>query len=116
MDEPEMDFRAIQILSMAIATLMEELAWAPYGSQEIHTPVIATDSDCKNLELLLDIMTTLTRMLDTRIAYITTEGKVVREWIEKVLELGNRYQKELELLRKLEKEFASQQFSSQRAD
>jgi hypothetical protein len=108
MDESGMDFRAIQILSMAVSTLVDELAWAPYGSQGIHTPVIATDKDCQNLELLLDIMATLTRMLDTRIAYITTEGKVVREWIEKVLELGNRYQKELELLLKLEKELSSQ--------
>ncbi len=97
-----MDFRAIQILSMAVSTLMEELTWASYGSQDFHTPVIATEKDCQNLDLLLDILATLTRMLDTRIAYVTTEGKVVREWIEKILELGSRYQTELELLRKLQ--------------
>jgi hypothetical protein len=86
---------------MAVSTLMEELSWAAYGSQDLHTPVITTEKDCQNLELLLDILATLTRMLDTRIAYVTTEGKVVREWIEKILQLGSRYQKELELLRKL---------------
>ena len=76
-----MDFRTIQILSMAVSTLMDELAWAAYGSQDFHTPVIQTEKDYQNLELLLDIMGTLTRMLDTRIAYVTTEGKVVRELI-----------------------------------
>jgi len=97
-----MDFRAIQVLSQAVSTLMDEIIWDKYGPQELHTPVVTTDKDCHNLDLLLDIMGSLTRMLDTRITYVTTEGKVVKEWIESILEIAGRYRRELELLELLE--------------
>lgn len=96
------NFRAIQVLSMAVSTLMEELPWAPYGPQHLHTPLIHEEMDCHRLDLLTDMLGTLTRMMDTRIAYVTSEGKMVREWIETILELACRYRRELELLKKLE--------------
>ena len=98
-----MDFRAIQILCMAVRTLIDEMSWDAYGSPDIHTPIIRTDDDCHKLETLVDIMGTLTRMMDTRIAFATTEGKVIKEWIERILELGGRYLRELETLQRLEK-------------
>jgi len=98
-----MDFRAIQVLCMTVSTLMEEIPWASYGPQDLHTPVIQGDKDCHNLDLLLDVMETLTRKMDTRIAYCTSEGKVIREWIETILELGLRYKRELEILDRIEK-------------
>jgi hypothetical protein len=101
-----MDFRAIQVLSKAALTLMDEMAWSTYGAQELHTPLVCMESDCHKLDLLLDIMGTLTRMMDTRITYVTTEGKVIREWIESILEIGNRYGRELELLESLEQKVA----------
>jgi hypothetical protein len=51
--------------------------------------------------MLLDMMGTLTRQLDTQIAYVTSEGKVIREWIEKILEISRRYQRELDLIETL---------------
>ena len=98
-----MDFRAVHVISMAVSTLLQEINWAPYGSTELHTPVIGTAEDYYKLDLLIDVMGTLTRMMDTRITYVTTDGKVVREWIERILEIGSRYRKELEILERLEK-------------
>ncbi len=88
---------------MAVSTLMEELPWAPYGPQQLHTPLLQEEEDCRRLDLLTDMLGTLTRMMDTRIAYVTSEGKMVREWIETILEVAGRYQRELEILKKLEK-------------
>jgi len=99
-----MNFRAIQILCMAISTIMEEISWAPYGPHDIHTPLIRSDQDCHKLDLLLDMMGTLTRLMDTRVNYVTTEGKVVKEWILSILELGARYKRELDILKRLEDE------------
>ncbi len=93
-----MDFRAIQILSLAVSTVMEEMVWDAYGEQGLHTPTIRIQDDCHKLDILMDIMGTLTRMMDTQIAYVTTEGKVIREWIETILEIGGRYKRELEVL------------------
>jgi hypothetical protein len=97
-----MNFRAIQVLCMAISTIMDEISWAPYGPQGIHTPLVQNDLDCHKLDLLLDMMGTLTRMMDTRVNYVTTEGKVVKEWILSILELGARYKRELDILEGLE--------------
>ena len=99
-----MDFRAIHILGMTVRTLIDEIPWDTYGSQQLHTPVITTEKECHNLDLLMDVMGTLTRMMDTRIAYVTSEGKVIREWIEAVLEVGDRYRRELDMLKRLERE------------
>jgi hypothetical protein len=93
-----MDFKSIFIISKAVSSLMTELQWDSYGSEQLHTPVIANDNDCRNLDVLLDMMGTLTRMMDTRINYVTSEGKVVQEWIETILEIGERYKREIELL------------------
>jgi hypothetical protein len=98
-----MDFRAIQVLCLAVSTLMDEMAWNSYGEQGLHTPTISVQDDCHRLDILMDLMGTLTRLMDTRIAYITTEGKVVREWIETILEIGGRYKRELETLAALER-------------
>lgn len=98
-----MDFRAIQVMCMAVSTLMEEINWAPYGPQQFHVPMIADQKDCDDVDMLLDMMGTLTRMMDTRINYVTTEGKVIREWIESILHIGTRYKRELEILEKMEK-------------
>ncbi len=99
-----MDFKAIQVVSMAVATLLDEITWAEYGSPDMHTPIVRTDNDRYRLDLLEDMMGTLVRKMDTRIAYVTSDGKVVREWVETVLEVGNRYKKELEVLQRLEEE------------
>jgi hypothetical protein len=99
-----MDFKAIQVICMAVSTLIEEMSWGAYGSQGLHSPLVRDEQDCRRLDLLMDIMGTLTRMMDARIAYATTEGKVIREWIETILEIGTRYKKELEALEQLEKE------------
>ena len=98
-----MDFRAIQVMCMAVSTLMEEIQWAAYGHQQLHIPVITDQKDCDDVDTLLDMMGTLTRMMDTRINYVTTEGKVIKEWIESILHIGQRYQRELELLESMEK-------------
>jgi hypothetical protein len=98
-----MNFKVIQVICMAVSTLVEEMTWDTYGSQGLHSPLIRDEADCRHLDLLMDIMGTLTRMMDTRIAYVTTEGRVIREWIEAILELGARYKKELEILERLEK-------------
>ncbi|MBI4963814.1 MAG: hypothetical protein HY913_11110 [Desulfomonile tiedjei] len=98
-----MDFRAIQVICMTVSTLMEEMKWDTYGSQGLHSPLISDEEDCRRLDSLMDVMGTLSRMMDTRIAYVTSEGKVIREWIETILEIGTRYRKELETLEKLEK-------------
>jgi hypothetical protein len=98
-----MDFRAIQVLCQAVSTLMDEMAWDNYGPQELHTPVVRVEKDCHKLDLLLDIMGALTRMMDTKITYVTTEGKVIREWIQSIIEIGSRYKRELEILESLEK-------------
>jgi len=99
-----MDFKAIYVLSKAVSTLMTELKWHAYSSEDLHTPVITSDSDCRTLDILLDMMGTLTRMMDTRVNYVTSEGKVVREWIETILEIGDRYKREIELLDGLAKD------------
>jgi hypothetical protein len=99
-----MNFRAIQVVCMAVSTLIDEVPWDVYGAQQLHTPVLRDEKDCRNLDLLMDIMGTLTRMLDTRIAFVTTDGKVVREWIEAVLEIGARYLRELDALKRMEAE------------
>ncbi len=98
-----MDFRAIYVLSKAVGTLMGEIAWSAYGPQDLHVPTVDTEEDCRKLDLLMDIMGTLTRMMDTQVSYVTTEGKVIREWIESILEICDRYQKELELIAELER-------------
>jgi hypothetical protein len=102
-----MNFKAVQVLCMAVSTLIQEMTWASYGKQELHTPVIADEEDCHRLDLLMDMMGTLTRMMDTRINYVTTEGKVIREWIESILEAVGSYRRELELIEKLEKQLNS---------
>ncbi len=99
-----MDFKAIYVLSRAVSTVTNELEWDSYGSEDLHTPVISDDKDCRNLDILLDMMGTLTRLMDTRINFITSEGKVVREWIETILEIGERYKREIELLDSLTKD------------
>ncbi len=98
-----MDFRAIQVLCLAISTVMDEIAWNEYGEQGLHTPAIQVEDDCRKLDVLMDIMGTLTRLMDTRIPYVTTEGKVIREWIETILDIGGRYKRELEILEALER-------------
>ena len=97
-----MDFKAIQIVCMAISTLLDEMNWAAYGSQGFHTPVLTEEADCRKLDLLIDMMGTLTRMMDTRLNFVTTEGKVIREWIDTILEIGGRYLRELQTLEKVE--------------
>jgi len=104
-----MDFKTIYVVSRAVSSLMAELQWDTYGSEELHTPVITSDNDCRNLDVLLDMMGTLTRLMDTRIDYVTSEGKVVREWIETILEIGERYKREIELLDGLVKDPKSQE-------
>ena len=99
-----MDFKAIYVLSRAVSKLMGELKWDTYGSENLHTPIIASDNDCRKLDILLDVIGTLSRMMDTRINYLTSEGKVVREWIETILEIGERYKRELEAIQNLEKQ------------
>jgi hypothetical protein len=42
--------------------------------------------------------------MDTRLAYVTTEGKVIREWIESILEIGGRYKRQFETLEALERQ------------
>ncbi|MBI5250708.1 MAG: hypothetical protein HY912_14555, partial [Desulfomonile tiedjei] len=37
------------------------------------------------------------------ITYVTTEGKVIKEWIQSIIEIGSRYKRELEILESLEK-------------
>lgn len=96
-----MDFIAIRVLCRAVWTLLDEISWEDYGSPDLHSPVVSTPDECERLEMLLDMMGTLTRQLDTRIAYVTTEGKVIREWIERILEIGHRYQRELDLIKGL---------------
>ena len=99
-----MNFRAIHVLCMTVRTLIREIPWDTYGSQQIHTPVITTEEECHNLDLLMDVMGTLTRMMDTRVAYVTSEGKVIREWIEAILEISDRYRRELDVLKRIEAE------------
>lgn len=102
-DKGHMDFRAIQVLCMAVSTLVEELNWGTYGTRQFHVPLIVDQKDCDDVDVLLDMMGTLTRMMDTRINYVTTEGKVIREWIEAILHIGQRYRRELEILESMEK-------------
>jgi hypothetical protein len=88
---------------MAVSTLLDEIEWGAYGSPDIHTPIIRSEADCEKLDMLMDIMGALSRQMDTKIAYVTTDGKVVREWIERILEIGGRYRRELAALEKMEK-------------
>jgi hypothetical protein len=97
-----MDFRAIAVVSGAVSTMMEEIEWDSYGPQALHSPIIRTEQDYRNLDILLDMLGTLTRMMDTRIDYVTAEGKVIREWIHTVLEIGQRYNRELEVIADIE--------------
>lgn len=103
-----MDFRAIYVVSRAVVTLMSELTWDVYGDEKMHTPVVRAEKDYHNLNLLSEMMGTLTRMMDTRIKYVTLEGKVVREWIESILEIGARYRRELELIERMESQIRGQ--------
>lgn len=98
-----MDFRAIQVICLTVSTLMDEMVWNEYGEHGLHTPKIQDEDDCHKLDILMDVMGTLTRMMDTRLAYVTTEGKVIREWIESILEIGGRYKRQLETLEALER-------------
>jgi RNAse (barnase) inhibitor barstar len=101
-------------MSMAIRTLIRDVPWDTYGAQHLHTPVITSEKDCHNLDLLVDVMGTLTRMMDTRIAYVTSEGKVIREWIETILEICDRYERELKVLKRIEDELAAKVDSGQK--
>ncbi len=98
-----MDFRAMNIVANAVTTLMDEMKWGEYGGQDLHTPVILEQEDCQRLDTLIDMMGALSRLMDTRINYITSEGKVIREWIEGILEICARYKRELELIEELER-------------
>ncbi len=98
----DIDFKAVQVVCNAVMTLVDEMRWIPYGSPELHTAYVESDEDYRKLDLLLDMMGTLTRMMDTRINYTTAEGKIIREWVETIVELGGRYRRELELLENLE--------------
>ncbi|MEW6350233.1 MAG: hypothetical protein AB1646_14295 [Thermodesulfobacteriota bacterium] len=103
-----MDFKAVQVICMTVNTLMDEMNWATYGSPDMHTPVIQTQEDYHKLDVLMDILGTLTRMMDTRIPYVTSEGKLIREWVGTILELGNRYKRELELLERVQEQTRTQ--------
>lgn len=103
-----MDFKAVQILCMAVSTLIEEISWDEYGPDSLHTPLVRVETDCHKLHILMDILGTLTRMMDTRIAYVNTEGKIIREWIESILEIGQRYKRELEVLKTMESRLPTQ--------
>ncbi len=96
-----MDFKAVQVLCMTVSTLMDEMEWAAYGSPDQHTPVIQTHEDYHKLDMLMDILGTLTRMMDTRAPFVTSEGKLIREWVQTIIEMGNRYRRELENLDRL---------------
>lgn len=102
-----MDFKAIQIVSMTAASLISEIEWDKFGEDDLHTPVVQTKGDCHNLELLMEVMGTLSRMMDTRISYVTTEGKVIRERLDIILEISDRYRKELETLELLREKAGS---------
>lgn len=97
-----MDLKAVQVLCMAVSTILAEMTWDAYGPDELHTPRVASPLDCRRLDLLMDMMGTLIRLMDSRLTFVTTEGKVIREWIERILELGGRYRKELLLLQEWE--------------
>jgi hypothetical protein len=99
-----MDFRAINILAMAVSRLMDEMNWVEYGGQNLNTPLVVDQEDCHKLDTLIDMMGTLSRMMDTRINFVTNEGKVIREWIESILQICRRYERELELIKELEKD------------
>ncbi|MBM4325634.1 MAG: hypothetical protein FJ118_00600 [Deltaproteobacteria bacterium] len=98
-----MDFKAMQVLCMAVSTLMEEMRWASFGSEQAHTPQVETEEDYHNLDMLMEILGALTRLMDARINYVTNEGKLIRERIEILLEIGSRYKRELEALEALER-------------
>ena len=87
---------------MAVSTMLEDIQWIQCGDEKSHTPLIEKPKDVRKLELLLDVLETLTRLMDTRIAYLNTDGQLIREWVEKILEIGTRYQRELEILNSLE--------------
>lgn len=89
---------------MATATLVKEISWSQYGAHGFHTALVSDEADCRKLDMLLDMLGTLTRMLDTRLNYVTTEGKVVREWVETILQLSDRYQRELKTLDEIERQ------------
>ncbi len=97
-----MDFKAVLVICMTVSTLMDEMNWAPYGSPDMHTPVIRNQDDYHKLDVLIDILGTLTRMMDTRVPFVTSEGKLIREWVQTILEVGNRYRRELEALERLQ--------------
>lgn len=97
-----MDFRATQVVSMAVSTMLDELSWMPCGDERSHTPIMETPDDVRKLELLLDMLDTLSRLMDTRIPHSNSDGKLIREWVEKIIEINFRYQRELELLAGLE--------------
>ncbi len=94
----------MQVVSMTVSGMLNELRWMPCESPDCHTPLIETPEDVRKLELLMDVLDTLTRIMDTRIAYLNTDGKLIREWVEKILEIGDRYGRELQVLDKLEKD------------
>ena len=98
-----MDFKAAQVLCMAVSTLMDEMRWVPFESEQIHTPMVESEEDCHKLDMVMEILGTLTRLMDARINYVTSEGKLIRERIDTLLEIGNRYKRELEALEALER-------------
>lgn len=98
-----MNFKAIQVVSMAVSNMLEEMQWLPCGDENSHSPLIEDPEDARKLELLLDVLETLTRLMDTKIAYLNTDGQLIREWVEKILEIGTRYQQQLEILNSLER-------------
>ncbi|MEW6530319.1 MAG: hypothetical protein AB1473_05745 [Thermodesulfobacteriota bacterium] len=98
-----MDFKAAQVLCMAVSTLMDEMRWVPFESEQIHTPTVESEEDCHKLDMLMEILGTLTRLMDARINYVTSEGKLIRERIETLLEIGSRYKREIEALEATER-------------
>ena len=99
-----MDFRAIQVISMAVSNMLDELKWMQCGDERSHTPIMETREDVRTLELLLDMLDTLSRLMDTRIPHSNSDGQLIREWVEKIIEINFRYQRQLEMLAKLERE------------
>jgi hypothetical protein len=93
-----MDFKAIQVICTTVSTLMDEIEWVDYGSPDMHTPLIQSQEDYHKLDMLVDFLGTLTRVMDCRVAFVTSEGRVIREWIQTILDMGNRYKRAQEVL------------------
>ncbi len=91
-----MDFKAIEVICATVSTLMEEMEWVDYGDPGMHTPLIQSHDDYHKLDMLIDFLGTLTRSMDCRVPFVTSEGKIIREWIQTVLEMGTRYKRAME--------------------